>query len=95
MGDYLNRVANIRRLQNLNNIDPGRGPRNRHINYVDPDAHRNDGEFKKRYRFTREGFAHILDILQDDIPEPFDRRGNPIPPSIYHVIFKLYFALVQ
>ena len=84
MGYYLNRVANIRRLQNLNNIDPGRGPRTRHINYVDPGAHRNDGELQKTLQIHQgiKRFAHILDILQDDIPEPFDRRGNPIPASI-------------
>ncbi|XP_064638335.1 putative nuclease HARBI1 [Lineus longissimus] len=37
MGDYLNRVANLGRLQDINNIGDLQGPRIRHVIYVDPD----------------------------------------------------------
>ena len=79
MGDYVNRLGNIRRIHDMNNVRPGRI---RHVIYVNPDEDRNDEQFRKRYRFTREGFTRILDILQDDLPEPTDNRGNPVPPSI-------------
>ncbi|XP_064649983.1 putative nuclease HARBI1 [Lineus longissimus] len=79
MGDYIRRVQNIERLQIA--ARP-RVPRIRHTIYVDPDVRRNDEQFRKRYRFAREGFRQILNMLRDDLPEPIDNRGNPIPPEI-------------
>ena len=79
MGDYIRRIQNIERLQIA--ARP-RFLRIRHTIYVDPDVRRNDGRFRQRYRFTREGFRQILDMLRDDLSEPIDKRGNPIPPEI-------------
>ena len=79
MGDYIRKIQNVERLQVA--ARP-RVPRICHTIYVDPDVRRNDEQFRQRYRFTREGFSQILDMLRDDLPEPVDKRGNPIPPEI-------------
>lgn len=64
MGDYIQRVQNIGRLQIAARQ---RVPRIRHTIYVDPDVRRNDEQFRKRYRFTSEGFRQILDVLHVSI----------------------------
>ncbi|XP_064649982.1 putative nuclease HARBI1 [Lineus longissimus] len=89
MAAYVNRIENIRRLVDIENGHPRRV---RHLHYVDLDENRTDEDFRKRYRFTRDGFTRILYFLRDDLPEPVNNRGNPVPPSLQLRIALRFYA---
>ena len=73
MGDYVNRLARfydvVRDMPRI---------RTRLPQFQEDDF--SDDAFFKRFRFTNDGFNHLVNFVGDDIPEPENNRGRPLSP---------------
>ena len=51
----------------------------------------NDCEFRKRYRFSKNGVKHILRFIEDDL-EVITNRNNPVPPLLQLLVTLRFYA---
>ena len=51
-----------------------------------------DDAFFKRFRFTKDGFNHLVNFIGDDIPEPENNRGRPLSPRTQLLVALRYYA---
>ena len=85
MGDYIHRIA---RLYDVNE----RIPRIRTRLPLFRDEDFSDEAFFQRFRFTKDGFNHLRNLLADDLLEAENNRGHPIPPKTQLLVALRYYA---
>lgn len=74
--DRIGRLRNIRQRQNIQRLDP--------FLY-------NDDEFEQRYRFSKNGVRHILDLINGEL-QKHTNRNNPVPPELQLLIALRFYA---
>ena len=85
MGDYIHRIA---RLYDVNE----RIPRIMTRLPLFRDEDFSDEAFFQRFRFTKDGFNHLRNLLADDLLEAENNRGHPIPPKTQLLVALRYYA---
>ena len=89
MGDYVNRLARFYDVMrdNATYQDSTRLPQFQEDDF-------SDDAFFKRFRFTKDGFNHLVNFIGDDIPEPENNRGRPLSPrtQLLHGCTPLQYA---
>ena len=85
MGDYVNRLARFYDvMRDMPRI------RTRLPQFQEDDF--SDDAFFKCFRFTKDGFNHLVNFISDDIPEPENNRGRPLSPRAQLLVALRYCA---